>query len=59
MSTDANPHDDPEVVVCAGPPECPFTGDDAVTAAQAGCPNCNHIVVRPDGSETTYKLRPS
>lgn len=49
-------NDDPEVIVCAGPPLCPFQGDDAVENAEQGCPNCLHIICHPDGTETEYRL---
>ena len=47
--------EEPEVIVCAGPPTCLLDGDEAIAAAQAGCPNCRHIVVHADGTETEYK----
>ena len=48
--------DDPEVVVCAGPPHCMLQGDEAIANAQSGCPLCRHIVCHADGRETEYKL---
>ncbi len=44
-----------EVIVCAGPPLCAIEGDAAIENAQAGCPNCRHIVVHPDGGESEYR----
>lgn len=44
-----------EVIVCAGPPECPYEDDEAIRNAQAGCPLCRHIVIHPDGTETEYQ----
>jgi hypothetical protein len=44
-----------EVIVCAGPPACPYTDDDAMANARAGCPLCRHIVIHPDGTETEYR----
>lgn len=49
--------DPPEVIVCAGPPVCLLIDDAAVKHAQAGCPNCRHIVVHPEGTETEYRLK--
>lgn len=45
-----------EVILCEGPPACPFDGDEAVAAQVAGCPRCRRIVIHPDGSETEYQL---
>lgn len=45
------------VTVCAGPPECPFEGDEAVANAQAGCPICRRITINPDGTETEYQRK--
>lgn len=45
-----------EVIVCAGPPSCPFEGDAAVKNAQDGCPKCRHIIISDDGTETEYKI---
>ena len=44
--------EDPEIIVCQGPPVCLLEGDAAVEAAQKGCPWCKHIVVHPDGTDT-------
>lgn len=49
------PDDAPEVIVCAGPPTCLLQDDEAVANAKAGCPNCKHIKINPDGSETEYR----
>ncbi len=54
-----NPDDAPEVIVCAGPPTCDLQDDDAIEAANAGCPRCKHIVVHPDGSEHEYFVKPN
>lgn len=43
--------DEAEIIVCAGPPECPYMGDEAVENAQAGCPICRHIIIAADGRE--------
>lgn len=51
-------NDDPEVIVCAGPPHCPFTDEDAVHNSMDGCPMCRHIIMHPDGSETEYQIKP-
>jgi len=53
MSDDA-----PEVIVCAGPPTCLLEDDEAIANAQAGCPSCRRIIVRPDGTETEYVKKP-
>ena len=49
--------DDPEIIVCAGPPACLLMGDDAKENMMAGCPMCRHIVVHEDGTETEYKRK--
>lgn len=49
--------DDPEVIVCAGPPDCLLQGDEAVQNQIDGCPRCRRIVVRADGSETEYQRK--
>jgi hypothetical protein len=49
--------DDAEIIVCAGPPVCPFDGDAAIDNALDGCPNCRHIIVSADGSEIEYQTR--
>lgn len=46
-----------EVIVCAGPPICLLEDEDAIRAAQNGCPNCRHIVIHPDGGEREYQRR--
>jgi hypothetical protein len=48
--------EDPEVVVCMGPPWCDLTGDAAIACARGGCPFCDHICIHPDGTETRYRL---
>jgi ssDNA-binding Zn-finger/Zn-ribbon topoisomerase 1 len=47
-------NDDSHIIVCAGPPKCLLEGDDAIEAANAGCPNCKHLLIRADGSETHF-----
>jgi hypothetical protein len=47
----------PEVIVCAGPPECALQGDEAIAAANAGCLKCQHILVSPDGSTTEFQRK--
>lgn len=54
---EGNPHDYPEVIVCAGPPRCHVENDEAIEAAENGCTDCLHIVVHPDGTETEYRLK--
>lgn len=49
--------DDPEIIVCAGPPICLLQGDDAVANQLAGCTTCKRIIVRQDGSEREYQLK--
>ena len=44
--------DDPQIIVCQGPPRCSLEGDDAVAAAEAGCPWCRRITLHDDGTET-------
>lgn len=51
-----NPNDDTEVICCAGPPNCPFSGDEAIANAEDGCTLCRHIVCHADGTETEYRL---
>lgn len=46
----------PEVVVCAGPPECPLEGDAAIASAEAGCPMCRHIIMGPGDDEFEYQM---
>ena len=45
------------VIVCAGPPSCPFTGDAAIASQEAGCPKCLRIDIAPDGTETEYQTK--
>lgn len=45
--------DDPQVIVCAGPPACLLQGDAAIAAANMGCIWCERITVHADGTETT------
>ena len=47
----------PQVIVCAGPPECLLEGDAAVDAANSGCPKCKHILVKPDGSTEEFQRK--
>lgn len=51
-------NDDTEIIVCAGPPLCALEGDDAVRNQMDGCPLCRRIVIREDGTEAEYQLRP-
>ena len=44
-----------EVIICAGPPACELQGDEAIHAANDGCPLCRHIVINEDGTETEYR----
>lgn len=44
-----------EVIVCVGPPACPYQDDAAIENANAGCPLCRHIIIYPDGTETEYR----
>ena len=43
-----------EVVVCAGLPNCPFEGDDAIEAANDGCPLCMHVICDAQGIEIRH-----
>jgi hypothetical protein len=43
---------DPQVVVCQGPPVCDLQGDEAEAAMKEGCPWCKVIVLHEDGTET-------
>ncbi len=47
------------MIVCAGAPVCLLQGDEAIANAEAGCPNCRHIVCHKDGSETEYRKQPN
>ena len=51
--------DRPEVIVCAGPPDCDLEDEAAVKAAQAGCPMCRHLKINPDGSTEEYRVNPN
>lgn len=53
----ANPQDLPEVVVCAGPPLCLFSDNEAIASAKAGCPLCRRIICLPNGKEVEYQAR--
>ena len=46
-----------EVIVCAGPPTCMHEDEEAIEMAMAGCPNCTHIVIKPDGDEEEYRIK--
>ncbi len=50
-------NNDCEIIVCAGPPECPFTDDEAVENARNGCPLCKRTIYHADGSETEYQRK--
>lgn len=45
------------VISCAGPPKCLFTGDDAVAAQEAGCPNCRRFDIDAEGNEIEYRAK--
>lgn len=47
--------DPPEIIVCAGPPDCLLSGDEAVANQLAGCTLCRHIRIFPDGTEEEYR----
>ena len=40
------------VIVCAGPPRCSLSGDQAYEAQKAGCVWCRRIACHADGTET-------
>ena len=44
-----------QIIICDGPPLCPFEGDEAVQNQNDGCPRCHRIVIRDDGSETEIR----
>ncbi len=44
-----------EIIVCAGPPACLLSGDEAVQNQNDGCPRCRRIVIDADGNETEYQ----
>lgn len=46
-----------EIIVCAGPPLCLLQEDEAVEAAEAGCPNCRHILVHGNGVEEEFQRK--
>ena len=46
-----------EIIICSGPPDCPFEGDAAVQNQLDGCPLCRRILIGQDGSETEYRLK--
>ena len=52
-------NDETEIIVCQGPPACPFEGDAAVQNQIDGCPNCRRIVVLPDGTEVERQNAPN
>lgn len=45
------------VIVCAGPPVCGLEGDEAVAAAEAGCPHCARLAIYPDGEEVDQTVK--
>lgn len=47
----------PKVIACAGPPDCMLEGDEAIDAANDGCPKCKHIIVKPDGSTEEFQRK--
>lgn len=50
-------NDEPEIIVCVGPPTANCSGDEAVRNQLAGCPMCKRVIVHADGTETEYKAR--
>jgi len=47
-----------EVIVCDGPPLCPFEDDEAVKAANEGCPRCRRVVMAANGEQISeYKVK--
>lgn len=50
--------DKAEIIVCAGQPTCLLQDNAAIEQANAGCPNCRHIIIHADGSESEYKVQP-
>lgn len=51
------PEESPQVIVCAGPPECLLQDDEAIANQKAGCPLCRRIAMNPDGTETEYQTK--
>ncbi len=49
--------DYPEVIICAGPPLCIFTDDEAVENQRDGCPLCRRIICWPNGKEVEYQAK--
>lgn len=47
--------DDPQVIVCQGPPRCALEGDDAVAEQEKGCVWCKRIIVHSNGTETVIE----
>jgi hypothetical protein len=52
-----NADDAPEVVVCAGPPDCELRGDEAIANAKAGCPRCDRYRIEPGATEDPHPYR--
>lgn len=50
--------DDQLIIVCLGPPYCALQDDEAVQNQIDGCTMCRRIVVRSDGTEYEYQLKP-
>ena len=44
--------EDPQIIVCQGPPRCDLRGDEAVAAQEGGCIWCRRITIHADGGET-------
>jgi hypothetical protein len=44
--------EEPQVIICQGPPRCSLEGDEAVAAQEAGCVWCRRITLHEDGTET-------
>ena len=40
------------IIICAGPPVCLLMGEDAIAAANSGCPWCSRVTVFDDGTES-------
>lgn len=52
-----NDDEDPEIIVCQGPPLCELQDEEAVKNQLAGCPLCKRIVVHADGTQTEYRQK--
>ncbi|TPE53046.1 hypothetical protein [Amaricoccus solimangrovi] len=45
------------IIVCAGPPVCGLEGDEAVEAANRGCPHCKRLAIYDDGEEVDQTIK--